>query len=114
MRTTLLSAVALTVTLTGCGDPNRKTTHGVNACGLLACISSPYLKAKFSPLMIGRHISEAIALAGSPTSSYKDGAGEEYLTWRRTQEYGGGILACQELLQVRGTMIVDYRYDGHC
>ncbi len=98
--------------LQGCSAGSR-TPYGERSCGLLACITSPYLKAKLGPSMIGQPVSAALSAAGAPDSSYStDGA--ETLTWRREQAYQGGMLQCSETITARGGVISGYRFNGHC
>lgn len=82
-------------------------------CGLLGCVSSPYLKAKLSPDLIGHPVSEAIGLAGAPDNSVPIG-NVTYLTWRRVQRDGSALYACQETVSVRDNRIGGYRFEGNC
>lgn len=108
-----VSAIACLLALTACA--NASDQYGSRSCGLIGCVSSPYLKAKFSPDIIGAPVASAIAAAGAPDSTYTDpSSGISYLTWRRTQQDGGGVLSCQEVLTVKDSIVRNYRYDGHC
>ena len=39
------------------------------SCGLLGCVSSPFLRAKLGDRVVGRPVSEAVGIAGAPTAS---------------------------------------------
>lgn len=102
------------IAVTACTAPQGDEAYGRRACGALACITSPYLKAKLSPAVIGQPVSAALARAGAPSNSYRAADGTEHLAWRREQRYGDGMLACEERIVVGGGRIADYRFDGHC
>lgn len=110
MRTLILAALLLVL---GACNTNQTTSHGTKSCGLLGCVSSPYLAAKLSPAMIGQPVSVAMNAAGAPTQSASDGSTSWY-TWRREQQDGGSLYACTETITAVDGKITDYRYDGHC
>ena len=113
MRNLLLITVSCAL-LSACVNPNQTSQYGERRCGLLGCISSPYLKAKFDGSIIGQPVSTAIMKAGAPTSTYSN-SGTDYLTWRREQRDSSfGLLACEEALVVRDSTVRDYRFQGHC
>lgn len=85
-------------------------------CGVIGCVSSPYLKAKGGTGLIGQPVAAAMAtMGGAPTSSYQASDGIQTLTWSRVQQdETTGQLACSETLTVKGGLIVGYVADGHC
>ena len=112
MRILFAAATATLIGLTACAAQNN-SPYGRRACGLLACISSPYLKAKLTPSMIGSPVSVALREAGAPTSSYRDGD-DDHLVWRREQRDGSALYSCEERIVARRGIITSYRFDGHC
>ncbi len=112
MKILVIAATAI-LALAGCST-DQTTAHGTKRCGLVGCVSSPFLAAKLSPTIIGQPPSAAISRAGAPTDSYSSG-GVDYLTWRREQNDPSlGLLACTETVTVTNGTITDYRFDGHC
>lgn len=106
--------VALLLVGGGCTNNRGDEAYGRRACGLLACVSSPYLRAKLSPSIIGQPVGAALTSAGAPTNTYRSGDAE-HLTWRRTQNDASlGMLACEETVRAEKGRIVSYRFDGHC
>ena len=82
-------------------------------CGLLGCVSSPYLQAKLGYGIVGRPVGDAIGLAGAPTASVTTGS-VTYLTWRRVQQDRSALYVCEETVSVRNNRIGGYRFDGNC
>lgn len=112
MRVQLAIAPAVLIVLSACAAQNE-SPYGRRACGLLACISSPYLKAKLSPSMIGSPVSVALRAAGAPTSSYRNGD-EDHLVWRREQRDGAALYTCEERVVASKGVVTSYRFDGNC
>jgi hypothetical protein len=82
-------------------------------CGLLGCVSSPFLRAKLGDRVVGRPVSEAVGIAGAPTASVAVG-NITYLTWRRMQRDGSALYVCEETVSVRDSQIGGYRFEGNC
>lgn len=117
MRSSLVLAAALALAHCGPAPAPMASRPGVSinrSCGLLACISSPYLAAKIGPDIIGAPVSLALTRAGAPSASYRGADGTETLSWRRQQQDGGMQLACEETVTVRGGTVATYSANGHC
>lgn len=112
MRIINLSFILL---LTGCAatqpDDNIK-----RHCGLIACITSPYLQAKGGSALVGMPVAAAISRMGSaPTSSVDIGNGSTLMSWIRTQSGNDfGTLSCTENITVKNGVVTDYSGQGHC
>ena len=87
-----------------------------NGCGLLACITSPYLRAKAGPGIVGMPLPAAIAtMGGAPTSTVESGPGRTFMTWTRTQnDRDTGLLSCNESLEVQAGRVIGWMAQGHC
>jgi len=110
-------ALAALLALAACGAPPRPAQPGVSinrSCGLIGCLSSPYLAARLSPGIIGGPVSLPVSMAGAPTASYRGADGSETLTWRREQRDSGMQLACEETVTARGGIVATYSANGHC
>lgn len=116
MRSSL--ALAALLALAHCAAPPRhQQPPGVSierSCGLIGCISSPYLAARIGPGIIGAPVTAAVASAGAPSASYRAPDGSETLTWRREQRDGGMQLACEETITARDGRVATYSARGHC
>ncbi len=115
MRSSLILAAVLAVA--HCAPPPMAQQPGVSinrSCGLIGCLSSPYLAAKLSPGIIGGPVSLPVSMAGAPTSSYRAADGTETLSWRRQQQDGGMQLACEETVTAKGGIVATYSANGHC
>lgn len=114
MMRAFLVLIAATV-LVGCGTMgSRDSKWGSRRCGLIGCITSPDLKARLSPQIVGRPLSEVIQRMGPPDKTYQDGT-NQYLSWVRTNNTADfGTLSCTETVTARASTVVNYRFDGNC
>ena len=115
MKATAILAVMIgCVGLQGCGPVGEQSPYGTRSCGLIACISSPYLRAKLDPSVIGQPVSVSISKAGIPDKSFQI-QDTLYLSWERIQDSPDtGLLSCTETITVKNAIIQTYRFDGHC
>ncbi len=115
MRASFVLAASLA--LAHCGTPPRAVQAGATvnrSCGLIGCMTSPYLAAKIGPGVIGGPVSLPVSIAGAPSASYRAADGTETLSWRRQQQDGGMQLACEETVTARGGIVATYSANGHC
>ena len=100
--------LGLALVLAGCGAPRE-------GCGLLGCVSSPYLQARGTNA-IGQSVQSAVAqMGGAPDSAIQINASTSVMTWRR-QQYDAslGQLACTETLTAVNGMVLQYSHRGNC
>jgi hypothetical protein len=105
----LLAAIALTAGITACAPPQE-------GCGLIGCITTPYLRARGTLGLQGAPVSEAImVMGGAPTSNVDIGNGQRVMTWQRDQnDREFGFLSCSETITTEGQRITQYMRRGHC
>lgn len=110
MRTIMILGVMLA--LAACTSEARQ--H--RGCGLLGCLSSPYLQARGSERLIGQPVEQAIAaLGGAPDSALDIGDTKRVLTWSRVQtDASVGTLSCTETLIEQDGRVTGYSAEGHC
>lgn len=104
----LIGWVCLAIGLSACQAPR-------DGCGLIGCVSSPYLRARGQNL-IGASISTAIAtMGGAPTSTYDINPTTKVATWTRQQsDPSFGFLSCSETLTFNDGAVVNYARNGNC
>jgi hypothetical protein len=115
-RPKIILVLPLLMFVGGCtATPNATNDKIERSCGLLGCISSPYLHAKGSASLIGMPLASAVAQMGSaPTSSVDLGNGTTLMSWTRTQTDDMGLASCTENLTVKNGMVIDYSGKGNC
>lgn len=108
--------LSLLLLLGGCGATSSPDAKIERQCGVIACITSPYLQAKGGSNVIGLPIAAAISKMGSaPTSSVDLGNGSTLMSWNRTQTSNDfGTLSCTENITVMNGVVTDYSGKGHC
>ena len=107
----------LLVALGSCTANSNTATHDKieRQCGLIGCVSSPYLHAKGSTKLIGTPVASAVSQMGSaPTSSVDLGNGTTLMSWTRNQHGDAGMLSCTENVTVKSGTVIDYSGKGHC
>lgn len=104
------AALLIVLSLSACAPPHE-------GCGLIGCITSPYLQARGSAhALIGYPVATAVSvMGGAPTSQVDLGDGTRAMTWTRSQnDRDFGQLSCSETVIIRGTTINQYSRRGHC
>jgi hypothetical protein len=57
-----------------------------SGCGIIGCASSPYLRARGGPALVGQPVMQAVAvMGGAPTGQFQVDAQTQVLTWQRQQ-----------------------------
>jgi hypothetical protein len=91
-----------------------KEQFGERNCGVLGCISSPYLQARMDGSVIGKPIATVIQKMGLPDKTYQDGS-VQYLSWvRMTEDAELGEMRCTETVTVQGGTVASYHFNGNC
>ena len=107
------SIVAMGIALGAAGCQQRDTAG--SQCGLLGCISSPYLAARGKNL-VGADVATAVStMGGTPSGVLQADATTTIMTWARQQNTPDfGLLACSETLYFQSGRVVKYEKRGHC
>lgn len=101
--------VLLLAALTACAPPQE-------GCGLIGCVSSPYLRARGNAGLVGASLASVIAFFGeAPSSSVDIGNGQRVMTWTRSQsDRDMGFLSCSETITVGADRVTGYSRRGNC
>lgn len=104
------------ISICSCNSSSKLDQKIDRRCGVIACITSPYLAAKGGSQLIGVPVAAAVATMGSaPTSSVDLGNGSMLMSWIKTQDDRDlGLLSCTENLTVKNGLVIDYSGKGHC
>ena len=103
--------VVITLALAGCQTVDTAGSQ----CGLIGCITSPYLQARGKNL-VGADPATAIStMGGAPQTALQIDANTTVLTWSRQQNTPeAGFLACSETLFFVSGRVARYEKRGHC
>lgn len=101
--------LALGAGLVGCAPPS-------DGCGVLACVSTPYTRAKGGQFVVSHPLPTVLqVMGGAPTSAVDMGGGQRAMTWVRSQNtLEVGFLSCSETVIFNGDRAASYQRQGQC